>query len=144
MSSDNDDYGDIPDDEDFVEAISQVSHNQPFSSSDAGTESPVYDDIVDDDLVVGRRSRSILREDGHERDSREQSTEEQKKKSKYKIHIPKIHEHYSKTFVYGTQPDAPLSSPPYRARGPIWKAPKPGLPEAAPVRPPDFSFVMLL
>ena len=140
MSSDGEDYGDLPDDEDLEQALTQVSQSLP-RLDESSSWNRNDDDDEDDGGIASRRPRRGRASVGDKHTEDRHTADEEaaeKKKSKYKIHIPKDATHFATQVVYGTQPEEPSSSPPYRARGAIWKMPKPKQPEPprkeAPVR----------
>lgn len=138
MSSDIE-FDDI-DEEDFIQAISQVS--QPNTTSPRPSKrrrlSPQYNNTDDSNSNLSsashrkssapkkKRTSSIEGDQSAGDASQKAVKEPKKKKQKYLIHIPKVHKEFEETYQYGTQADdgGPGSSP-YLARGAIWKVPKP-------------------
>lgn len=138
MSSDGEDYGDFEDDA-FAEVLIPASQSLPsprkpgrpskrrrISNSDSDSIDS-YDDEVEDvddsDNDMTRRQLSAD-EDLEERAPRLVD----KKRSKYKIHIPKNNAVPPMQIQYGTQISVNPDSSPYRIRGAKWKLPKKVIP----------------
>ncbi|KAL2072540.1 hypothetical protein VTL71DRAFT_11883 [Oculimacula yallundae] len=116
MDEDDDDYGDIPD-EDMIEAFSQPSQTLPSLSSPR----PAKRRRISHDSIESGNS-------GYE------DQENNKKQSKYRIHISEKDVPAAK-IVGATQAEAFPDSSPWRFRGPIYIKPR----LEPPPKPPTFS-----
>jgi ATP-dependent DNA helicase MPH1 len=102
-------------------------------TSYCSTEDDSIGDFIDDDeesapaTRKGKPSKTSRRQSAAE-DLIEEDSEDiaqAKKRSKYKIHIPRTNEILETTIQYGTQLPANVdSSPPHHIRGPKWKLPR--------------------
>jgi ATP-dependent DNA helicase MPH1 len=125
--------------EDLTEELSQPSQTLPVytnysrpskrrkisTSEDDSIEDFINDEVSEIATRGTKRGRNGRTSSIKENDPDEfEDTEVRKRKSKYKIHIPRDSTLPETTVQYGTQQQDDLDSSPYRIRGAKWKLPK--------------------
>jgi ATP-dependent DNA helicase MPH1 len=146
MSTSGEDYDEFGE-EDVIEEPSQPSQTLPthttYTRSSkrrkiSTSEDDSIDDFIDDEVYEsaprGRKGPPVS-DDENSLDEFE-DTEVRKRKSKYKIHIPRDSAIPATTVQYGTQQRDDLDSSPYRIRGAKWKLPKVTATKSPPSRTP--------
>jgi ATP-dependent DNA helicase MPH1 len=128
-----------PEDYELEQETSQVSQDLPSPQdlahpskrrriSSSLDDDPIEDSLGDSDseddseFCSSRQKKRPLARASSEEDGEEVAHE--KKKSKYKIHIPRDHTVPAMTIQYGTQIPSHPDSSPYRIRGAKWMLPK--------------------
>jgi ATP-dependent DNA helicase MPH1 len=134
MSSSGEDFDEFGE-EDSIEEPSQPSQTLPIhinysrpskrrkiSASDDDSIEDFIDDEVYKSTKRGRKGRTVSIEENSPDEF--EDTEVRKRKSKYKIHVPRDNALPATIVQYGTQQQDDLDSSPYRIRGAKWKLPK--------------------
>jgi ATP-dependent DNA helicase MPH1 len=101
---------------------SRLSKRRKISTSEDDSIEDFIDDEVYKSATRGKKGRPVLIEENSLDEF--EDTEVRKRKSKYKIHIPRENALPVTTVQYGTQQQDDLDSSPYRIRGAKWKRPK--------------------
>jgi len=101
---------------------SRSSKRRKISTSDDDSIEDFIDDEFYESATIGKGGRRVSIE--HSSLDEFDDTEVRKRKSKYKIHIPRDNAFPTTTVQYGTQQQDDLDSSPYRIRGAKWKLPK--------------------
>jgi ATP-dependent DNA helicase MPH1 len=134
MGSSEENYDEFGE-EDLIEESSQPSQTLPthtnYSRSSkrrkiSTSEDDSIEDFIDDEYyesaTMGKRGRPVSIEQSSLDEF--EDMEVRKRKSKYKIHIPRDNALPATMVQYGTQQQDDLDSSPYRIRGAKWKLPK--------------------
>jgi ATP-dependent DNA helicase MPH1 len=134
MGSSEENYDEFGE-EDLIEESSQPSQTLPthtnYSRSSkrrkiSTSEDDSIEDFIDDEYyesaMMGKRGRPVSIEQSSLDEF--EDMEVRKRKSKYKIHIPRDNALPATMVQYGTQQQDDLDSSPYRIRGAKWKLPK--------------------